>query len=240
MNRTQVTLIVTGFILLALMATNPAIEDHREAVKELYKKKLSENNKEDEGDLGHQIGTGIASLIGDKFIDNIVSRENYLFFSVTKATFGSQTKKIGFGVLGKVFVSDYNKFSDATATKSETQLPKQNSVWVGKYNNYDSRLTNYMGFSYCNPGNVDIEIKQTENAISVIIVSKGQRMDVSYNTSTIYKVSESNEHHIVFSHKNDEIGMTFVFKIFKNGDRYFVKNITQEDCEDYEIVRSSM
>jgi hypothetical protein len=117
-------IIIIGFVLLALMATNPSIEDHRESVKEIYKKKLSEMNKGEEGDLGRQIGTGLASLIGDGLIDNIVSRENYLLFSVTMATFGSQSKKIGFGILGKVFVGDYDKI-ESSLSKNEGSTEKK-------------------------------------------------------------------------------------------------------------------
>jgi hypothetical protein len=122
MKKQQVVLVIIGFFLLTLMATNPSIEDHREGVKKMYKKKLNELNNEKQNDLGSQIGTGIASLIGDRFIDKIVSRENYLLFSVTKATFGSQTKKIGFGVLGNVYVSDYDKINNGNLENDESSI----------------------------------------------------------------------------------------------------------------------
>jgi hypothetical protein len=109
MNNIQKSLIVVGFILLALMATNPSIEDHKEGVKKMYKEKLVDLNKDKRDDLATQIGTGIGMLIGDGFIDKIVSRDNFLLFSLTKVSVGDKTKNIGVGILGQVFIQDYDK-----------------------------------------------------------------------------------------------------------------------------------
>ena len=109
MNQNQIYLIILGFILLALMATNPSIEDHREGVKKMYKEKLAELNKDKKDDVATQIGTGIGMLIGDGFIDKIVSRDNYLLFSLTKVSLGNKTRNIGVGILGQVIVQDYEK-----------------------------------------------------------------------------------------------------------------------------------
>jgi hypothetical protein len=125
MKNNQIVLIIIGFILLALMATNPSIEDHREGVKEMYKKKLGEMNKDKKDDLATQIGTGIGMLIGDGFIDKIVSRDNYLLFSLTKVSVGDKTNNIGIGILGQVFIQDYEKIQseiggDGLINESET------------------------------------------------------------------------------------------------------------------------
>lgn len=118
MNKTQITLIITGFILLALMATNPSIEDHREGVKKMYKEKLESINKEEKNDLAIKMGTGIASLIGDGFINKIVSRKNFLLFSVTNISMGDKSMNIGLGVFGQVFLQDYDKLKNTFSEKS--------------------------------------------------------------------------------------------------------------------------
>jgi len=121
MKSNQITLIVLGFILLALMATNPSIEDHREGVKKIYKEKLEKINKQENGNLGAQIGTGIASLIGNGFIDKIVSRDNYLLFSLTKVSLGDKSKNIGFGILGNVFIKDYDDIKESLADNNNIE-----------------------------------------------------------------------------------------------------------------------
>ena len=45
MKQSQISLIVIGFILVALMATNPSFEEHKEAIKkEIFKAIESDNN----------------------------------------------------------------------------------------------------------------------------------------------------------------------------------------------------
>jgi hypothetical protein len=112
MKTSQVTLIIIGFILLAMMATNPSIEDHREGVKEMYKKKLGEINNEEKDNVGTQIGIGLASIVGDGIINKMVSRENYILFSMTKVSLGHKSKLIGLGVFGKVFLKDYQTIEE--------------------------------------------------------------------------------------------------------------------------------
>ncbi len=148
MKQTHIRLIVTGFIILALLATNPSIEDHREGVKKMYKDKLAELNKNRQDDLATQIGTGIGMLIGDGFIDKIVSRDNYLLFSLTKVPIGQyQTKNIGIGILGQVFVKDYKEVQseigrDDFDNQTETINENQNSIPVLDNSNVNKSIIN--------------------------------------------------------------------------------------------------
>jgi hypothetical protein len=105
-------IIISGFLILALMATNPSLEDHREEVKEMYKKKLSEINKGKKNNLSSQIGTDIESSLDDLFIKEMVSRKNYLIFSITKVTLESKIQNIGYGILGNVFITNYDKINN--------------------------------------------------------------------------------------------------------------------------------
>jgi len=62
MKKSQITLIIIGFILLALMATNPSIEDHRQAVMNEIKKKMSEDS--DPNNKWEQVGQAIGMAFG--------------------------------------------------------------------------------------------------------------------------------------------------------------------------------
>jgi len=104
MKKSQITLIIIGFILLALMATNPSIEDHRQAVmKELEKKMSQESNPDNKWE---QVGQAIGMAFGQGIIDKAVTRDNYLIFSITKLSFGNKSKYAGIGILGKVFIKN--------------------------------------------------------------------------------------------------------------------------------------
>jgi len=159
MNKTQITLIITGFLMLALIATNPSIEDHREGVKKMYKEKLEKINKQEKGDLGTNIGTGIASLIGDGFIDKMVSRENFLLFSFTKVSLSDKSKNIGVGILGQVFVQDYEKIKNDFQEKSQNENISKNDMTETSGYNSISDLDAILK----NPREFILYIKASEN-----------------------------------------------------------------------------
>jgi hypothetical protein len=108
MKSSQITLIVISFILLALMATNPSIEDHRQAVVEKMKEKMTESSNSDTKNEWQKAGEAIGMAIGGGIVEKAVSRDNYLLFSLTKISFGDKAKNIGFGLLGNVFVTNYD------------------------------------------------------------------------------------------------------------------------------------
>jgi len=62
MKKSQITLIIIGFILLALMATNPTIEDHRQAVMNEIKEVLSQDS--DPNNKWEQVGQAIGMAFG--------------------------------------------------------------------------------------------------------------------------------------------------------------------------------
>ena len=86
MKQNQIILIVIGFLLVALMATNPLFEEHKEAIKkEIFKAIESDNNSNSAQQLGEKIGQSIVEVM----IDNMIYRENFIFLSIvkTKETF---------------------------------------------------------------------------------------------------------------------------------------------------------
>jgi hypothetical protein len=111
MKQSQISLIVIGFILVALMATNPSTEEHKEAIKkEIFKAIESDNNSNSAQQLGEKIGESI----GGAMIDNMVERQNYVLFSMANAKIvkmqGVANNAITLGIFGQIiFLKKYDK-----------------------------------------------------------------------------------------------------------------------------------
>lgn len=108
MKKSNLALIIIGFILLVCIITNPNAESHKQTVKEkvnthLQNSLLLETNSEEEA--FNNLGTLIGGSIVDNLIENSVRSDNYLIFSITKITWQGNEKKIGYGFLGNVFIS---------------------------------------------------------------------------------------------------------------------------------------
>ena len=73
MKQNQIILIVVGFILVALMATNPSTEEHKEAVKEKISAAFENNNSE--GNAFQKLGEQLGQTIGMVIIDKMIKRE---------------------------------------------------------------------------------------------------------------------------------------------------------------------
>ncbi len=103
--KNYVGLVIFGFVLLAMMVTNPSLEDHRQAVTDELGKKISQSTSGDqESDSWEKIGAQIGESIGKIVLDRVVKRENYLLFSITTVKVGDVKKDLGFGVFGKVWL----------------------------------------------------------------------------------------------------------------------------------------
>jgi hypothetical protein len=108
MKQNQIILIVIGFILVALMATNPTAEEHKEAIKkEFFKAIESDNNSNSAQKIGEKIGQSIVEVM----IDNMVYRENLILLSIIKtkerrnaAGDDEGNKTISVGIFGQIFL----------------------------------------------------------------------------------------------------------------------------------------
>jgi hypothetical protein len=108
MKTKQIVLIMLGAFLLVALFTNPGKDAHKEEVKskftESYQKSLEANSTSDNNGfeaLGNLLGTSLINTL----VENNVSCDNYLLFSITKITYAGNSKSIGFGFLGNVFLS---------------------------------------------------------------------------------------------------------------------------------------
>ena len=118
MKQIQITLIIIGFIIVALMATNPSTEEHKEAVKEKISAAFENNNSD--GNAFRKLGEQLGQTIGMALIDKMIKRDNYLLFSLTKSKFldyDEKEKVVGLGILGKVYLRD--EFSEKVTEKIE-------------------------------------------------------------------------------------------------------------------------
>ena len=101
-----VGLMIFGFILLAMMTTNPSLEDHRQAVMNEVENKINKHQADAPSDGLDQVGASIGETIGKFVLDRVVERENYLLFSVTIVKVENSKRDIGVGIFGKVWLYD--------------------------------------------------------------------------------------------------------------------------------------
>ena len=143
MKQNQITLIIIGFILVALIATNPSTEEHKEAVKEKVSAAF-ENNTTD-GNTFQKLGEQLGQTIGMAIIDKMIKRENYLLFSLTKSNFldnDEKEKVVGFGILGKVYL--FNEFSEKIEESSKPIIG--NTIKIGNLEISEKDFPNKMNW----------------------------------------------------------------------------------------------
>lgn len=120
-------ILIIGLILLIAILSNPNETKHRTAVKEkielIIEEKLEESLEEMiEGigvagefmqtvfnlDSGKKLLLNAGDKIASSIVDNIVSRENYYLFSLTKLKWKDEIHTIGFGTFGYVYVPKFD------------------------------------------------------------------------------------------------------------------------------------
>ena len=114
MKNNHIGMIAIVLILLIAVFTNPSQTEHKEKIKEIfttyYQKSLEENKLDSENSFA-AFGSLLGQSLINKMIENAVTSDNYVFFSITKITFEGEKKSIGYGIFGNVFLSD--KIEDA-------------------------------------------------------------------------------------------------------------------------------
>ena len=93
-------------IILIAFLSNPKIEEHRNALRikltGMVEKDLSKNT---DNIFIYGLGKSIMDSLIDEGLKNI-SSDNYLLFSLTRFNFASESKIIGFGFFGKVYITE--------------------------------------------------------------------------------------------------------------------------------------
>lgn len=112
MKRSHLVTIIIGVLILIAILTNPNQDRHKSAIKNkfyaIYQKSLKQNDTGDNNEweqAGQAIGMAFGNIFIDGIIDNLVSTDNYILFSLTKITWDGNSKVVGMGVFGNVFIS---------------------------------------------------------------------------------------------------------------------------------------
>jgi len=96
-------LTITCLIILIAVITNPNQDRHREVVKNKINFYMQKNLSETNGLelLGAMLGGAVVNVV----INNLVSTDNYVLFSTTKINWRGESKVIGVGVFGNVYIT---------------------------------------------------------------------------------------------------------------------------------------
>lgn len=101
-----------AMLVLIAAITNPDTVRHKEAVKakfDAYLQKAAREGIAESDNTWEQAGQAIGLMLGGALVgyavDNLVSTDNYVVFSVTKVSWEGESRIIGVGAFGNVFLS---------------------------------------------------------------------------------------------------------------------------------------
>ena len=156
MKQNQIILIVIGFLLLALMASNPSSEEHKEAIKkEIFKAIESDNNSNSAQQLGEKIGQSIVEVM----IDNMIYRENFIFLSIVKTKerinaagddVGNNT--ISVGIFGQIFL--LKKYDNVSKEFVDNNVINETEVYATTDSVATSDITSSVDYATDKNGNI--------------------------------------------------------------------------------------
>ena len=104
-------LLTISLLITCAIATNPSPERHKEAFKnKIYQylhEPLSEtlsNTKTIQDESIFALEMLVGNTIYETLVDNLVSSENYILFSLTQISIAGESKIIGYGLFGNVYL----------------------------------------------------------------------------------------------------------------------------------------
>jgi hypothetical protein len=212
MKSSQITLIVIGFILLALMATNPSIEDHRQAVMEKMKEKMAESSNSESKNDWQKAGEAIGMSLGQGIVEKAVSRGNFLLFSLTKISFRENVKQIGIGAFGKVWLNDNFNNNEIEETYPQKYDPEiiakeaaarkeaQNRETLAFFNRYN------MTGNYLSIGNLEVAEHDFPQQIDMeLAITACSRLGIGWRLPTLNELKLMCEKKTYFGGFSDKI-----------------------------------
>ena len=110
----KIVLIGLGVLLLVAFLTNPDQVKHKDVVKQwLLEEMRKESAAKTEVDPMEQAAQVFAMAFVNGIIDSMISSDNYILFSTTKVNGNvGESKVIGFGVFGHVFLGDLKEMKN--------------------------------------------------------------------------------------------------------------------------------
>ena len=108
----NIIICILVLVIIIAVITNPNQDRHKEVIKAkitTYIQKAIKPTTTDSTNEWEQAGQAIGLMLGgvmvDQIINNLISTDNYLLFSTTKITWEGQTKTIGIGAFGNVYIT---------------------------------------------------------------------------------------------------------------------------------------
>jgi hypothetical protein len=106
MKKPSWTIIIIIIIFFVAILTNPSTEEHKHAVKSIINQKVQSSFSNDNANTFEKLGVLLGGSMGANMIENSISRDNYLLFSITITLWEGERKAIGYGLFGNVFLSE--------------------------------------------------------------------------------------------------------------------------------------
>ena len=100
----KVYLLIFAIIILIAFISNPDIDKHKSSLKI----RLSGIVESIASESDNLLVVGLGKMVGDAAIEELlknVSVDNYLVFSVTRLNWATESKIVGYGIFGNVFIS---------------------------------------------------------------------------------------------------------------------------------------
>ncbi len=103
-------LIFIGTVAIIALLTKPSSSEHKEILKLKFKTHLQQAGSLSSADFWKKTGKALGHLFGgvviDELVDKLIVTEDYGFFSVSTINWAGESKVIGIGAFGNVFLTD--------------------------------------------------------------------------------------------------------------------------------------
>lgn len=98
-------IIITLCLFSIFSGTNPTLEEHRDKVRSVVNDNMNKVvQQRAEKQIYMKSSSDMVKPAIRNVIENIITRENYIIFSLTHIKIGEKEKNIGIGILGKVYL----------------------------------------------------------------------------------------------------------------------------------------
>lgn len=109
-NKNLKTMFFLGILILISVFSNPDQDIHVNEIKELMysemnlKEELNKHSSNEWEAAGAALGLSLGMSMIDKVVENMVSVDNYVIFSITNLKFDGESEVVGIGLFGNVFI----------------------------------------------------------------------------------------------------------------------------------------
>ncbi|MCK7538690.1 MAG: DUF4359 domain-containing protein [Marinilabiliales bacterium] len=112
MKRNYISLLLISLVVLVAVLTNPDQARHQDVIKNKLVTYLQKSIQKDQPEPKNEweqadqaLGVILGGIIIEKVLDNFMSTDNYVVFSTTKITWEGESRIIGIGAFGNVYIT---------------------------------------------------------------------------------------------------------------------------------------